>query len=92
MRICGEISANPFYAVLLLGMGFTKLSMNSLSIPLIRQVIGSVSLSDARKIARKALTLKTAKDVYEYLTPALARAVSIDLDLGSWIAEIDPGV
>jgi len=91
VRICGEISANPFYAILLLGIGFKQLSMNSLSIPLIRRVVGAVSLSDARKIARKALRLKTAKDVYEYLTPAIARAVSTDINLDSWAAEINPG-
>jgi len=91
VRICGEISANPFYAVLLLGIGFTRLSMNSLSIPLIRRVIGAVSFTDARKIARKVLTLKTAKDVYEYLTPAVVRAVSTDIDLDSWATEINPG-
>jgi phosphotransferase system enzyme I (PtsI) len=92
VRVCGEISANPFYAVLLLGMGFTQLSMNSLSIPLIRRVIGAVSLIDAQKIARKALTLKTAKDVYEYLAPAVTRAVSIGIDLGSWTSEINPAI
>jgi len=91
-RICGEISANPFYATLLLGIGFTRLSMNSLSIPLIRRVIGAVSFCDARKIARKALALKTAQDVYEYLVPAVARAVSTDINLDSWAAEINPGL
>ena len=89
-RVCGEISANPFYAALLLGIGFNQLSMNSLSIPLVRQVIGAISMNDMRKIARKALTLTTAKDVYEYLTPAVTRAVSIDIDLGSWAEEINP--
>ena len=88
--ICGEIAANPFYLVLLIGMGFTQLSVNSPSIPLIRRVANAVSLGDARKITRKALTLATAKDVYEYLAPAIARAVSTDLDLGSWAAEINP--
>lgn len=88
VRVCGEISSNPFYAVLLLGMGFTRLSMNAMSIPFIRRIIGEVSFSDARKIARKALTLTTAKDVYEYLTPAVARAVPIDLNRA---AEINPG-
>jgi len=90
VRICGEISANPFYALLLLGMGFTQLSMSPPSIPLIRRVIGAVSFSDARRISRKALTLKTAKDVYEYLTPEVANAVPADIDLGSWAAEINP--
>ena len=91
VRICGEISANPFYAALLLGIGFTRLSMNSLSIPLIRRVAGAVSMSNARKIARKALTLKTSKDVYQYLTHAVPRIVSADIDLDSWAAEINPG-
>jgi phosphoenolpyruvate-protein kinase (PTS system EI component) len=90
VRICGEISTNPFYATLLLGMGFTRLSMTSLSIPLIRRIISDISLSDARRIARKALALKTARDVYEYLIPAVARAVSADHDLDSWAAEINP--
>ena len=90
VRVCGEISANPFYAALLLGMGFTRLSMNSLSIPLIRRVVGAVSMSNARKIARKTLTLKTSKDVYEYLTQAIPRIVSADINLDSWAAEINP--
>jgi len=90
VRVCGEISANPFYATLLLGMGFTRLSMNSLSIPLIRRVAGAVSMNNARKIARKALTLKTSKDIYEYLTQAIPRIVSADINLDSWAAEINP--
>lgn len=90
VRICGEISTNPFYAVLLLGMGFTQLSMNSLSIPLIRRVIGEITLEGARKITRKAMSLKTAKEVYEYLTSAVARVISIDIALDSRAAEINP--
>jgi phosphotransferase system enzyme I (PtsI) len=90
VRICGEISANPFYAILLLGMGFTRLSMNSLSIPLIRRVVGALSLNSARKIALKALKLKTAKDVYEYLIPTVSRMFSTDINLDSWAAEICP--
>ena len=86
VRICGEISANPFYAVLLLGMGFTQLSMHPLSIPLIRRVIGASSLVEAKKIARKALSLKTARDVYEHLTSVVTRVIPIDL--ASWAAEI----
>ena len=60
MRICGEISSNPFYAVLLLGMGFTQLSMNPLSIPTIRRVLREIPMEDSRQIAQKALTFITA--------------------------------
>jgi phosphotransferase system enzyme I (PtsI) len=78
-RICGEISSNPFFAVLLLGMGYTQLSMNPLSIPAIRRVIHEVSIKDSRKIARKALKFSTAHEVYDFLTSAVSKLVQTDL-------------
>lgn len=79
LRICGEISSNPFFAVLLLGMGYTQMSMNPLSIPAIRKVMHEVSLEDSRVIAEKALSFSTAKEVYEYLTSAVSKLVKTDL-------------
>ncbi|MDR0843417.1 MAG: phosphoenolpyruvate--protein phosphotransferase [Acidobacteriota bacterium] len=89
VSICGEISTNPFFAVLLLGMGFTQLSMNPPAIPLIRQVLGETALKDAQKIAHKALSMVSAKDVYDYLIPAVSRMVSQEID--AWSQEINPG-
>lgn len=79
VRICGEISSNPFFAVLLLGMGYTQLSMNPLSIPAIRRVLREVSLEDSRKIADKALTFGTAQEICDYLTGTLSKLVKTDL-------------
>jgi phosphoenolpyruvate-protein phosphotransferase (PTS system enzyme I) len=78
-RICGEISSNPFVAVLLLGMGFTQLSMNPLSIPTIRRVLHEFPIESAKKIAEHALTLITAREVGEYLTDAVSKLVKFDL-------------
>jgi len=78
-RICGEISSNPFFAVLLLGMGYTQLSMNPLSIPAIRRVLHEVSIKDSRKIAEKALTFSTANEVCGFLTTAVSKLVKTDL-------------
>lgn len=88
VRICGEISSNPFYAVLLVGMGFTQLSMNPLSIPMIRRVLHEIPMDASRKIARKALTFVTATEVYEYLKTEVAGLVS--WDLSSYAKEIAP--
>ncbi len=88
VRICGEISSNPFYAVLLLGMGFTQLSMNPLSIPTIRRVLREIPMDVSRQIAHKALTFITAQEVYEYLTNAVAKLVP--WDLSSYAKEIAP--
>ncbi len=79
VRICGETSSNPFYAVLLLGLGFTQLSMNPLAIPTIRKVIQEVSLEESRSIARKALTFATAQEAGEYVIEAVSRLVKINL-------------
>ena len=79
VRVCGEISSNPFYAVLLLGMGFNQLSMNPLSIPTIRRIVQDVSLEEARTIASRAMALATAKEVGEYLIDAVSQLVKTDL-------------
>jgi len=79
VRICGEISSNPIFAVLLLGMGFTQLSMNPLSIPPIRKAIREVPLKDAKTIAKMAMTFVTAYDVHQYLTEAVSKLISLDL-------------
>jgi phosphotransferase system enzyme I (PtsI) len=79
VRICGEISSNPLFAVLLLGMGFTDLSMNPLSIPPIRQVLREVPLEASRQIAKEALKFVTANEVHQFLTKAVSKLVSLDL-------------
>jgi phosphotransferase system enzyme I (PtsI) len=79
VRICGEISSNPFFAVLLLGMGFTQLSMTPISIPTVRRVIQELPIDAARQIASKALSFDTAHDVHQYLTQAVSELISWDL-------------
>jgi phosphoenolpyruvate-protein phosphotransferase (PTS system enzyme I) len=88
VRICGEISSNPFLAVLLIGMGFNQFSMNPLSIGMIRKVIREVTLKESRKIAKKALTMITAKDVHDYLIKEVSKI--IPFDLSAYIKEITP--
>jgi phosphotransferase system enzyme I (PtsI) len=63
--ICGEMAGTPAYAVILLGLGATELSMTSSSIPRVRQVISAISYSDAQEIAVRCLACGTADDVEE---------------------------
>jgi phosphoenolpyruvate-protein phosphotransferase (PTS system enzyme I) len=79
VRICGEISSNPFYAVLLVGMGFTCLSMNPLAMPTIRKVIQEISLQAAREVADRALTLASAREISDYVVDAISGLVPVDL-------------
>lgn len=90
VRICGEMCSNPFYAVLLLGMGFTELSMNAAAIPMIRKIIRKVTTEECRKIAERTAAFLTAREAGKYLIDTLTRLV--DIDLSAYSREIQtPG-
>jgi len=67
VSICGEMSGNPLYTLLLIGLGYNKLSMSSMIIPTVKQIIINSSLSDAKKIASKSLELTSKKDIIQYI-------------------------
>jgi phosphotransferase system enzyme I (PtsI) len=78
-RVCGEMSANPFFAVLLLGLGFTEFSMNAFSIPAIRSVIDELPPKIGREIAERSLSLGEARAIGDYLLESVSRALRSDL-------------
>ena len=67
VTVCGEIAANPVAAILLLGFGLRKFSMNQIFIPRIKQTLRSVDLRTVEKVIEEALGLKTAQDVEEHI-------------------------
>ncbi|MBU2044175.1 MAG: phosphoenolpyruvate--protein phosphotransferase [Candidatus Omnitrophica bacterium] len=69
--MCGEMSGEPIFAVLLLGIELDKFSMSAPQIPKIKELIANVTFKDAQRIAREALKLLTAKEVEKYLQEEL---------------------
>jgi phosphotransferase system enzyme I (PtsI) len=67
VSVCGEMSGEPIYTMLLLGMGLRQLSVTPHNIPEIKKIIRSVSLEEAGQVAQEALRLETARDVNSYL-------------------------
>lgn len=61
--VCGEMASTPAYAVLLIGLGATDLSMTPSSIPRVRQAVAGIHSRDARLIAEDCLKCDTADDV-----------------------------
>lgn len=61
--VCGEMASTPAYAVLLIGLGATELSMTPSAIPRVRRALAGVSAADARVIARDCLNCSTADEV-----------------------------
>ncbi len=68
---CGEMSADPKIAILLLGLGIDEISASPVVLPKIKKAIRSIRYSEAREIAQKALTLQTGKEIEEYLSAKL---------------------
>ena len=68
---CGEMSANPKIAILLLGLGIDEISASPIVLPKIKKAIRSIKYSDAREIAQKALSLPTGKEIDQFLNEKL---------------------
>ena len=67
VSVCGEMSGEPIYTLLLLGMGLRQLSVTPHNIPEIKKIIRTVSIDEANDIAQEALQLDTARDVNNLL-------------------------
>ncbi|MDQ6694750.1 MAG: phosphoenolpyruvate--protein phosphotransferase [Chloroflexota bacterium] len=73
--ICGEAAGNPAWAGLWLGMGIDELSMTAGAIPAIKEIICSMRLTEARDVAREALTATLLHEVEEVLHSAQAASL-----------------
>jgi phosphotransferase system enzyme I (PtsI) len=70
--VCGEMSSNPAYALLLIGLGVRTLSVPPPSIPQVKQAIRAVSLRECEAMAWRAMRLDTANSVDTFLNNQLA--------------------
>ena len=67
VTVCGEMAADPLSALVLLGFGLKHFSMNPIFIPRIKKTFRSVRFETVQKIVQKAVMLKSAQEVEEYM-------------------------
>ncbi len=65
VTVCGEMAADTLSAIVLLGLGLRKFSMNPIFIPKIKNVLRSVKYKTAEEVVREAMMLKTAQEIEE---------------------------
>ncbi len=70
--LCGEFAGHPLAAPILLGLGLDEFSMSAPAIPLVKQSISQLSLTEAREIAAAALQLDSAEAIRAYVEQRLA--------------------
>lgn len=68
---CGEMSADPKMAILLLGLGIDEISASPVVLPKIKKAIRSIRYSEAKTIAQRALTLQNGKEIEGFLAAQL---------------------
>lgn len=78
VNVCGEMSGEPLYIPLLVGLGLRHLSATPRKIPEIKRVIRAIKVAEAESIADYALTLESAHQVRNYLRDQLGRILPPD--------------
>ncbi len=65
--MCGEMAGDPFSLPVLLGLGIDELSMTPQSIPVLKNMIRSISMADARTFMQEILKQTSARAVTELI-------------------------
>lgn len=73
VSVCGEMAGDPAAAILLIAMGYTRLSMNVSSLLKVKSAIRHVSMSDARSLLSTVLRMDNAQVIHSYLNLTLAK-------------------
>jgi phosphotransferase system enzyme I (PtsI) len=79
VSVCGEMASEPLSAVLLLGLGYDRLSVSPPALPLVKWVIRTVPEESARRAATAALAAANAADVSRVLREVVGEYIDVRL-------------
>jgi phosphotransferase system enzyme I (PtsI) len=71
--LCGEMAGNPLSVLLLIGLGLDELSTSPLVLPEVKSIIRSTTYGYARKVAARAMAMRTGPEVRRYLEQIFAK-------------------
>jgi phosphoenolpyruvate-protein phosphotransferase (PTS system enzyme I) len=75
VSVCGEMAGDPLCIPILLALGVDELSMNARAIPMIKNIIRSISLEESRRDFDKVIQLSTASQVRDYLLGRMKQVI-----------------
>ncbi len=79
VSLCGEMGADPRYALLLVGMGLRRISMSPRQIPEVKTWIRDLALTDLEALVQECAQYGTASEVQEHLEKFLEHTLSPEL-------------
>ena len=62
--ICGELAGDPIGALLMVGLGYRSLSMNTSNVAKVKYLLRHTEIAELRQLADKALMQAYGKDIY----------------------------
>jgi len=73
VTVCGEMAGKTFTALMLLGIGFTNLSMSPLAIAEIKRIFTRVHIKYLKKTVKKLINLSSKGEIEEFLVETLLK-------------------
>ena len=71
VTVCGQMSSDPVFIPLLVGMGIRSMSVTPHAIPELKEVIRNMTTQQAKEISEHAMSLEVAREVENYLRAEL---------------------
>lgn len=74
VTVCGEMAGRPRAVLALLGLGLTSFSMSPAFVPMVKELVHSIHLPEARDLANQLVKKRSASKVRECLYSFLSRS------------------
>jgi phosphoenolpyruvate-protein kinase (PTS system EI component) len=79
VSVCGEMASEPLSVVLLLGLGYDRLSVSPPALPLVKWVVRTVPEPAAARAAESALAAASASEVSESIRSVVGEYIDVRL-------------
>lgn len=79
VSVCGEMASDPLSAVLLIGLGYERLSVSPPALPLVKWVVRTVPEEAAHRAAEAALGAASAEEVSAALRETVGQFIDVRL-------------
>jgi len=73
VNVCGQMSGNLLYTMLLVGLGLRRFSVTPSAIPEIKKVCRTITIPQCQQVAQRAMTLENSRDIKNYLREELKK-------------------
>lgn len=82
VSVCGQMSSDPKFVPLLLGMGLREFSVTPQAIPTIKQLVRNLTITDCQELAKRVYELDLARDIENFLRGELRRFLPAQPNVG----------